>query len=267
VGAQVVYGIVGLKTHAKLLLVTRREGKKLQRYVHLSTGNYNPRTATLYTDVGYLTADPGLTLDADAVFLQLASQVKLKAPRHLVTAPFVLHRRLLANIHQVAQAARSGAPARIVAKVNALTDPALIHALVAAGQAGADIDLIVRGACMLPPGVPGLTERIRVRSVVGRFLEHSRVLYFRWGEAADDEVLYLSSADWMTRNMLGRIELAWPVRDAALRQRVIDECLVPYLRDTLDAWTLAADGQYRRVAEKGSSAQKALMRRFAPTED
>ena len=267
VGAQVVYGIVGLKTHAKLLLVTRRDGKRLQRYVHLSTGNYNPRTATLYTDVGYLTADPGLTLDADAVFLQLASQVKLKAPRHLVTAPFVLHRRMLSRIHQVAQAARSGGPARIVAKVNALTDPALIHALVAASRAGADIDLIVRGACMLPPGLPGLTERIRVRSVVGRFLEHSRVLYFRWGQADDDEVLYLSSADWMTRNMLGRIELAWPVRDAVLRQRVIDECLVPYLRDTLDAWTLAADGQYRRVAEKGVSAQRSLMRRFAPNED
>jgi polyphosphate kinase len=267
VGAQVVYGIVGLKTHAKLLLVTRREGKKLQRYVHLSTGNYNPRTAQLYTDVGYLTADPGLTLDADAVFLQLASQVKLKAPRHLVTAPFVLHRRLLAHIHQVGQAARAGQPARIVAKVNALTDPALIHALVAASQAGAEIDLIVRGACMLPPGVPGLTERIRVRSVVGRFLEHSRVLYFRWGQGVDDEALYLSSADWMTRNMLGRIELAWPVRDPAMRQRVIDECLVPYLHDTLDAWTLSADGQYRRVGDKGVSAQQALMRRYGANKD
>jgi polyphosphate kinase len=267
VGAQVVYGIVGLKTHAKLLLVTRREGKKLQRYVHLSTGNYNPRTAQLYTDVGYMTADPGLTLDADAVFLQLASQVKLKAPRHLVTAPFVLHRRMLHHIHQVAQAARQGAPARVVAKINALTDPALIHALVAASQAGAEIDLIVRGACMLPPGVPGQTERIRVRSVVGRFLEHSRVLYFRWGEAEDDEALYLSSADWMTRNMLGRIEVAWPVRDAAMRQRVIDECLVPYLHDTLDAWMLLADGQYRRVGDSGISAQQALMRRFGKNED
>jgi polyphosphate kinase len=267
VGAQVVYGIVGLKTHAKLLLVTRREGKKLVRYVHLSTGNYNPRTARLYTDVGCLTADPGLTLDADAVFLQLASQVKLKAPRHLVTAPFVLHRRLLHHIQQVTLAARGGAPARIVAKVNALTDPALIDALAAASQAGAKIDLIVRGACMLPPGLPGLTERIRVRSVVGRFLEHTRVLYFRWGAGSDSEALYLSSADWMTRNMLGRIELAWPVRDAALRQRVIDECLVPYLHDTLDAWTLGADGQYRRVAEKGVSAQTALMRRYASRKD
>ena len=267
VGAQVVYGIVGLKTHAKLLLVTRREGRELQRYVHLSTGNYNPRTAQLYTDVGYLTADPGLALDADALFLQLASQVKLKAPRHMVTAPFGLHRRLLAHIHQVAQAARAGAPARIVAKVNALTDPALIHALTAAGQAGAQIDLIVRGACMLPPGVPGLTDRIRVRSVVGRFLEHSRVLYFCWGAAEDDEVLYLSSADWMTRNMLGRIELAWPVRDRAMRQRVIDECLVPYLHDTLDAWEQTPDGAYRRVGEQGVSAQQALMRRFATHKD
>ena len=163
----------------------------------------------------------------------------------------------------MATAARTGLPARIVAKINALTDPALIHALVAAGQAGAKIDLIVRGACMLPPGVSGLSDNIRVRSVVGRFLEHTRVIYFRWGPGLDDEVLYLSSADWMTRNMLGRIELAWPVRDTTMRQRVIDECLVPYLHDTLDAWLLGSDGQYRRVAEKGISAQQALLRRYA----
>ena len=283
VGAQVVYGIVGLKTHAKLLLVTRREGARnghaaapgrLRRYVHLSTGNYNPRTAELYTDIGYLTSDAGLTLDADALFLQLASQIKLKPPRHLVTAPFVLHRRLLAHIERVARSARARAPARIVAKMNALTDAALIRALVAAAAAGAQIDLIVRGACLLPPDVPGVPryrERIRVRSIVGRFLEHTRVMYFRWGRGDDDEVLYLSSADWMTRNMLGRIELAWPVRDPALRQRVIDECLVPYLHDTLDAWTLAADGHYRRVdateSREGTpavGAQRALMRRFNP---
>ena len=263
VGAQVVYGVVGLKTHAKLLLVTRREGKRLKRYVHLSTGNYNPRTARLYTDVGYLSADPGLTMDADAVFLQLASQVKLKAPRHLVTAPFALHRRLLGHVHQVAQAARAGQRARIVAKMNALTDPALIHALLAAGRAGACIDLIVRGACLLPPQVPGLSDHIRVRSIIGRFLEHTRVWYFGWGDGDADEVLYLSSADWMTRNMLGRVELAWPVRDAALRQRVIDECLVPYLNDTLDAWTLDAQRRYRRVADGGISAQQALLGKLA----
>ena len=147
-------------------------------------------------------------------------------------------------------------------KVNALTEPARIHALVKAGQAGADIDLIVRGACMLPPGIPGVTDRIRVRSVVGRFLEHTRVIYFRWGEADADEVLYLTSADWMGRNMFRRIELAWPVRDPALRQRVIDECLVPYLGDQRDAWVQAPSGSYARVAESGVSAQAALMDRY-----
>ncbi|WP_425258284.1 polyphosphate kinase 1 [Rubrivivax sp. RP6-9] len=262
VGAQVVYGIVGLKTHAKMLLVTRREGQRLRRYAHLSTGNYNPRTARLYTDIGTLTADPGLTADVDAVFHQLASQARLKSSPQLLTAPFVLHRRLMRHVAQVADAARAGRPARIVAKINALTDPALIHALVAAGQAGVQIDLVVRGACMLPPGLPGRTDNIRVRSVIGRFLEHSRILYFRWGPGEDDEVLYLSSADWMSRNMFRRIELAWPVRDAALRQRLIDEALVPYLHDERDAWTLDSDGSYRRVSDTGVSAQQALVQRL-----
>ncbi|MEP6504369.1 MAG: polyphosphate kinase 1 [Betaproteobacteria bacterium] len=263
VGAQVVYGIVGLKTHAKLLLITRREGTRLRRYAHLSTGNYNPRTARQYTDMGYLTADAGLAAEADAVFQQLANQARLKPPQQLLAAPFVLHRRLLRHISQVADAARAGRPARIVVKINALTDPALIAALVEAGAAGAAIDLIVRGACMLPPGLPGRTDNIRVRSVVGRFLEHSRILYFRWGQSTDDEALYLSSADWMSRNMFRRIEVAWAVRDPALRQRVIDEGLVPYLRDALDAWTLDGEGRYRRVAETGISAQQALMQRYA----
>jgi polyphosphate kinase len=263
VGAQVVYGIVGLKTHAKLMLVTRREGARFRRYAHLSTGNYNPRTSRLYTDLGMLTADAGLTADADAVFLQLASQTRVKTPNHLLTAPFVLHKRMLRHMQQVAAAARTGAAARIVVKINALTDPALIEGLVEAGQAGAQIDLIVRGACMLPPGLPGRTENIRVRSVVGRFLEHSRIIYFCWGPGEADEVLYLSSADWMSRNMFRRIEVAWPVRDAALRQRVIDEGLVPYLHDQRDAWTLDGEGRYRRVAEAGVSAQQALMQRDA----
>ena len=262
VGAQVVYGVVGLKTHAKLLLVTRREGQRLSRYLHLSTGNYNPRTATLYTDLGYLTADAGLTADADAVFLQLASQTKARAPRHLLTAPFALHRRLVRHIRQVEDAARAGRAGRIVAKVNALTDPGLIAALVAASQAGAQIDLIVRGACMLPPGVRGHTDHIRVRSVVGRFLEHSRIMYFSWGASRDDEVLYLSSADWMSRNMFRRVEIAWPVRELALRQRVIDEGLVPYLHDGPDAWLLDAQGRYKRVSDTGDGAQQALMQRY-----
>ncbi len=267
VGAQVVYGIVGLKTHAKMLLVTRREGGRLRRYAHLSTGNYNPKTARMYTDMGCLTADPGLTADADAVFLQLASQTRVKAPQQLVTAPFLLHRRCMRHMRQVADAARAGKPARIVVKVNALTDPALIQGLAVASEAGADIDLIIRGACMLPPGLAGRTENIRVRSVVGRFLEHTRVLYFRWGDEDDDEVLYLSSADWMSRNMFRRIEVAWPVRDPVLRQRVIDEALVPYLHDTLDAWALDSEGRYRRVQSAPgatpASAQQALMQRYA----
>jgi polyphosphate kinase len=262
VGAQVVYGIVGLKTHAKLLMVTRREGNRLKRYLHLSTGNYNPRTARHYTDMGMLTADPGLAADADAVFLQLASQTRSKTPHHLLSAPFVLHKRMLAHIAQVADAARAGQPARIVVKINALTDTPLIHALIKAGQAGASIDLIVRGACMLPPGLPGITHNIRVRSVVGRFLEHSRIVYFCWGAGGDDEVLYLSSADWMSRNMFRRVEVAWPVRAKALRQRVIDEGLVPYLHDRKDAWLLDGEGRYKRVAEVGVSAQQALMQRY-----
>jgi polyphosphate kinase len=262
VGAQVVYGIVGLKTHAKLLLVTRTEGAGLRRYVHLSTGNYNPRTARLYTDVGVLSADAALAADSQAVFHQLASQARTRRLQRLVTAPFGLHRRLTQHIEQVADAARAGKPARIAAKFNALTDAGLIDALQAAGRAGAKIDLVVRGACLLRPGVPGLSDNIRVRSVVGRFLEHSRIMYFRWGESDEDEALLLSSADWMGRNMFRRIELAWPVRDAKLKQRVIDECLVPYLHDTRDAWELHSDGHYRRVSDNGVSAQQALMTRY-----
>ena len=273
VGVQVVYGIVGLKTHAKLLLVTRREvkeregtrhktGTRLRRYAHLSTGNYNPKSARQYTDVGYLTADKQLTADADAVFQQLASLGKTLPLRALMQAPFTLHKKLLLHIDQVAVAARAGQPARIIVKVNALTDPALIEGLIRAGQAGADIDLIVRGACMLPPGIAGVTDRIRVRSVVGRFLEHSRVIYFRWGATEDDEALYLSSADWMSRNMFRRIEVAWPVRDAIMRQRVIDECLVPYLFDARDAWLLQSTGRYVRAPADGASAQQALVLRY-----
>jgi polyphosphate kinase len=262
VGVQVVYGIVGLKTHAKLLLVTRREGNRLRRYGHLSTGNYNPKTAKLYTDVGYLTANPQLTLDADAIFQQLASLGRQKPSKGLLQAPFTLHREMLAHVTRVANAARKKQHARIVLKLNALTDVPLIEALIKAGQAGAQIDLIVRGACMLPPGIAGVTDNIRVRSVIGRFLEHSRILYFCWGAAKDEEALYLSSADWMSRNMFRRIEVAWPIPDPTLRQRVIDECLVPYLHDRLDAWQLKTDGLYERVSHEGASAQQALMRRF-----
>jgi polyphosphate kinase len=264
IGAQVVYGVVGLKTHAKMLLVTRREGAQLAHYAHLSTGNYNPRTARAYTDLSHLTADPLLTADIEQVFVHLASQCKLPKLNRVWIAPFHLHRRLTELIDLVGVAAEAGLGGRIVLKMNALTDELLMEALVRAGRRGARIDLIVRGACMLPAGVPGLTDNIRVRSIIGRFLEHSRVFYFGAGH---EEHLYLSSADWMNRNMLRRVELAWPITDPALRQRVVDECLVAYLHDRRDAWDLRPDGTYRRAkgAEdpKVPSAQAALMERYA----
>jgi polyphosphate kinase len=258
---QVVYGIVGLKTHAKMLLVTRREDRALKRYGHLSTGNYNRRTASLYTDISYLTADPLITLDMDQLFGHLASQSHLPTMKRLLVAPFHLHADMIQHIAAAGDAAARGLLGRIVIKMNALTDVPLIEALLKAGQQGANIDLIVRGACMLPARVAGLSENIRVRSVIGRFLEHSRVFYFC---ADQEESLYLSSADWMSRNMTRRIELAWPVTDRALRRRLIDECLIAYLHDRRDAWDLASDGQYHRVDLNGPGhgAQNALMQRY-----
>ncbi|HMT18169.1 MAG TPA: polyphosphate kinase 1, partial [Ottowia sp.] len=261
IGAQVVYGVVGLKTHAKMLLVTRREGRGLRRYGHLSTGNYNPRTARLYTDLGMLTANEDITADMDGVFNHLASQNRPPRLRRLMLAPFHLQQRMLEKIAQVGQAAQAGQYARIVLKMNALTDDALMRALVRAGQQGARIDLIVRGACMLRAQVPGATDNIRVRSIIGRFLEHTRVFYFGAGEQED---LFLSSADWMNRNMLRRVELAWPVTDPQLRQRIIDECLTAYLLDEQGAWQLRPDGSYAPPAHPldGVGAQSALMARY-----
>ncbi len=260
-GAQVVYGVVGLKTHAKMLLVTRREGRNLRRYGHLSTGNYNPRTAALYTDLCMLTADARLTADMDQLFVHLASHSRLPRMQRMLLAPFTLHKQMVKKVDAITHAARRGKRGRIVAKMNALTDQPLIEALLRAGDAGVKIDLIVRGACMLPAE---LTRNIRVRSIIGRFLEHSRVFYFRSGKT---EELWLSSADWMNRNMLRRVETAWPVTDPALRQRIVDECLVAYLHDARDAWLLGAGGVYRSVvapgAAPGPGAQEALMARYA----
>ncbi len=272
IGAQVVYGVVGLKTHAKMLLVSRREGRTIRRYAHLSTGNYNPRTAKLYTDLSHITCDTKVTQDVESVFNLLANQSKIPRLNKLLIAPFQLQRSLIDKVDKTAQAAQQGVASRIILKMNTLTDEKLMEALVRAGQAGVQIDLIIRGACMLPAQRAGVTDNIRVRSIIGRFLEHSRVFYFRTGE---DETLYLSSADWMNRNMLRRVELAWPVEDPVLRQRVIDECLVAYLHDNVDAWSLNADGHYTRVvpakvrrtsgkaqassAIEGHGAQAALM--------
>jgi polyphosphate kinase len=226
-----------------MLLVIRREGKTLRRYGHLSTGNYNPRTSGLYTDLSYLTADPALTADMQSVFVHLAGQSRLPKLNRLWLAPFQLHKRLIEKINSVADAG-THKDRRIIAKMNALTDEALMRALLRAARLGVKIDLIVRGACILPLTDPLVHAHVTVRSVIGRFLEHSRIFYFR---IADDEQVYLSSADWMNRNMLRRVELAWPVSDVRLRQRVIDECLVPYLHDTADSWFMQSDGQYKQL--------------------
>ncbi len=264
-GAQVVYGVVGLKTHAKMLLVTRREGKTLRRYGHLSTGNYNPRTARLYTDLSYLTVNPEITSDMQALFVHMAGQSKLPKLKRLWVAPFNLQKNLIDKIDAVANAG-AHQDRRIIAKMNALTDESLMRSLLRAARAGVKIDLIVRGACTFPLIDPLVRANVVVRSVIGRFLEHSRIFYFR---AGSEEDVYLSSADWMNRNMLRRIELVWPVLDARLRQRVVDECLVPYLHDTANSWLMQPDGTYLH-SESGSalSAQAELAKRhtlFAST--
>ena len=263
VGAQVVYGVVGLKTHAKMLLITRREGKKLMRYAHLSTGNYNANTAKLYTDISYLTANLQLTSDIEQVFTQLASQTRIAQLNYLWLAPFDLQDKLIEMVEKISKASMHGVKGRIILKMNSLTDEKMAKQLILAGQRGVEIDLIVRGACILPAQRPGFTENIRVRSIIGRFLEHSRVYYFRAGET---EHLYLSSADWMNRNMMRRIELAWPILDKSLRQKIIDECLVAYLYDNTDAWDLQVDGCYIQKhlepRQTPLSAQSELMNRY-----
>jgi polyphosphate kinase len=265
-GAQVVYGVVGLKTHAKLLLVLRREddGKrqKLVHYAHLGTGNYHPATTKLYTDFGMLTAEPEICRDVARVFMHLTSLAKVEKLRHLWLAPFSLHKQVLEAIAREAAWVKKGKPGRIIAKMNALIDEATINALYDASAAGVHVDLVVRGACALRPGVKGLSENITVRSVVGRLLEHHRIFYFRNGGADD---VYLSSADWMGRNLFRRIEVAWPVRDAKLKQRVLDEGLKPYLDDTAEAWVLGSDGVYQppKVGATGRSAQRLLLATLA----
>ncbi len=261
-GAHVVYGVVGYKTHAKMSLVVRREGRGLRHYAHLGTGNYHLRTARLYTDYGLFTCDKAITGDIVRVFLQLTSLGSVGALDRLLESPFTLHEAMLAKIEREAQHAAAGRPARLVIKLNALVEPRIIQALYAAAQAGVEIELLVRGMCAVRPGVPGVSERIRVRSIIGRFLEHTRVFYFHNDGAPE---VYCGSADWAERNFFRRVEVAFPVSDATLRQRVIDE-LALYLGDTAQAWELQTDGSYRRL-EAGDtppvSAQQALMERLA----
>ncbi len=263
IGAQIVYGMIGLKTHAKMLLVMRQEGRHIKRYAHLSTGNYNANTAKLYTDICMLTSDLTITREMEYVFRHLTSQIALPPMRKLLVAPFNLQRAMLRHINAAKRACVLGKTAKIIVKMNSLTDEVLVSALISAAQAGVEIDLIVRGACILPVHALGVDGRIRVRSIVGRFLEHSRIFYF---EIDGSSRMWLSSADWMSRNMIRRIEIAWPITDAAMQTRIMQECLLPYLNDTEDAWILSANGGYQPLSTHsahGKSAQKTLIQRYS----
>ncbi|MDT3735324.1 MAG: polyphosphate kinase 1 [Denitratisoma sp.] len=276
VGAHVVYGVFGYKTHAKMLMVVRREdgdefgkgGSALRRYVHLGTGNYHPRTARLYTDFGLLSCNEALCADVNEVFKQLTGLGKASKLNHLLLAPFTLHEAMLAAIRNEAANARTGKRVRIIAKMNALLEPEIIEALYDASQAGVTIDLIVRGACALRPGVEGLSDNISVRSVIGRFLEHTRVFYFY---AGGEQKMYLSSADWMERNFFRRIELCFPVLEPKLKRRILKEGLMPYLADNSQAWEMDGAGAYRRrkSRKKRFSAQESLLAELpaAPVKD
>ena len=259
VGAHVVYGVVGYKTHAKAVLIVRREEGGLKRYAHLGTGNYHPRTARLYADFGLLTCNEEITHDVSEVFKQLTGLGKARTLKHLWQAPFTLQANVVAGIRAEAAAAREGKRAHLVAKMNSLLEPETIDALYEASQAGVRIDLVIRGVCALRPGVPGLSDNIRVRSIIGRFLEHHRVFYFY---AGGKETVYLSSADWMERNFFRRIELAFPILDPKLKKRVINEGLKFYLADNQQGWEMNASGSYQRrrsARAKPHSAQGELM--------
>lgn len=264
-GAHVVYGVVGHKTHAKMAMVVRRETVKgttvLRRYVHLGTGNYHSRTAALYEDFGLFTANEEICADVHEVFMRLTGVGQRGTLRQLVQAPFTLHEMVLASIRRETAHAKAGRKAYLAAKVNALLEKSVIDALYEASNAGVKIDLIVRGVCALRPGVTGLSENIRVRSIVGRFLEHSRVYYFLDGGKKN---VWLSSADWMDRNLYRRVEVAFPVRDRRLKERVIDEAIRVHLRDNVGAWKMNGDGSYarRRSRAKQYSAQRTLLARL-----
>lgn len=261
-GVHVMYGVVGYKTHAKLIMVVRREDNRLKRYCHVGTGNYHARTARSYTDYGLFTCDPEIGEDLHDLFLQMTGLTKAPALRKLLQSPFTLHAALLAKIEREIEHARAGRPAGIVAKMNSLIEPEIVRALYRASQAGVQCRLIVRGICALKPGVPGVSDNITVRSVVGRFLEHSRVCYFTNG---GEEELFCASADWMERNFFRRIEVGFPIQRAKHRKRILTD-LEAYLADNVDAWELQADGSYVRVAPGEAErccAQEALLERYA----
>jgi polyphosphate kinase len=246
-----------------MALIIRREGKQLRFYAHLGTGNYHPTTTKFYTDFGLLTANQELAQEVNDVFINLTSLTKPKKLNHLWVAPFDVQKELVKAIKHETSIASAGGAGRIIAKMNGLLDESVIEALYEASQAGVKIDLIVRGACALRPGVAGLSQNIRVFSIVGRFLEHSRIFYFLNGEKNQ---LYLSSADWMNRNLFRRIEVVFPVLDKTLKKRIMQEGLLPYLKDNLNSWELRSDGQYYRKQprnpERGMNAQLSLMQKI-----
>ncbi len=266
-GAKVAYGIVGYKTHSKMLMIVRREEGKLRRYVHLGTGNYHDKTALAYTDIGLLSADRELGEDVHNLFNQLTGLGRPNRLTKLIQAPFRMLKELKALIDRETANAKKGKPARIIAKMNALTEPEVIQALYRASQAGVPIDLIVRGVCALRPGVPGVSDTIRVRSIIGRFLEHSRIFYFH---AGGEPILLCASADWMTRNLRWRVETCFPIEDQRLKNRLIHEALELYVNDNVNAWVMQTDGSYKKTkpgASRPRPAQTLLLDRISDSSE
>jgi polyphosphate kinase len=261
-GAHVSYGVVGHKTHGKMILVVRREGRLLKRYVHLGTGNYHAGTARQYTDYGLMTSDTALTEDVQKLFQQLTAMGKPGKLKKILQAPFTLHKAMLDMINREISMARKGRPARIIAKMNSLVEPSIIEALYRASQAGVRVDLIVRGICCLRPGIKGVSDNIHVRSVIGRFLEHSRIYYFH---NDGNYELYCSSADWMDRNFFRRIEVCFPIEEKRMKKKILKEGLLNYLSDNTQSWILHSDGSYKQStpgSSKPRSAQTMLLEQY-----
>jgi polyphosphate kinase len=252
-GVQVMYGVVGYKTHAKMMLILRREEGQLRRYAHLGTGNYHTSTARAYTDLSLMTSNEEICDDVHKLFRELTAPGEIPRMKQLYQSPFTLNDWLLGRIGEQAELASQGKPSRIRAKLNALSDPVLIKALYVASMAGVPIDLIVRGGCCLTPGVPGVSENIRVRSIIGRFLEHSRIFCF----GPNDEYVYASSADWMQRNLHRRVEVCFPILDPAIKARVISEFIELPLADNSQSWLLQPAGTWQRVVQ-GNEEQRSV---------
>jgi len=264
-GAHIVYGLVGKKTHAKMLMVVRKEAGKLRRYVHLGTGNYHQGNTRVYTDYGYLTAKPSITQDVHEIFMQLTSQGSNPKLEKLSQSPYGIRDLITQKIQATTKAAQAGKPAKIIAKMNGLVSPGVIKTLYEASQAGVEIDLVVRGICCLRPGIHGVSDNIRVRSVIGRFLEHARIYYFNCDNHED---VYLSSADWMPRNLINRIEQCTPIEDKKIKKRIIKE-LSYYIKDNTNSWEMQIDGTYTKVQpgndEPAFDAQQTLLDEWCET--